>query len=171
MKKLVQLTLITAVVVLFGACQTEPKQLEISATESASKSEVKKTEILAENKSAVDMKVEGMVCAMGCAKFIEEKVADLDGIVLSEVDFVEGTAHFEFDKTALNSDEIKTFINEIHDGQYKASIADSEGAEEEIEDSEEEQMDSEDEETTISVREHVNISFPELFTYFLKRLR
>ncbi len=171
MKKLVQFTLVTLVVVLLGACQTEPKQVEISTAEVEAKSDIKKTAILAENKSSVDMKVEGMVCAMGCAKFIEEKVADLDGIVFSEVDFEEGMAHFEFDKTALNSDEIKTFINEIHEGQYKASIADVEELEEEIDEAVEEDDNTEAEESVISVRKHVNISFPELFTYFLKRLR
>ena len=66
-----------------------------------------KTEVLAENKESVQMKVDGMVCAMGCAKYIQEQVADLNGVVASNVNFEEGSAVFEFDKSVLSATEIE----------------------------------------------------------------
>lgn len=146
------------IVSLFFACNSGEADLKKKEIGGAP------VEILAENKTDVKMSVEGMVCAMGCAKFIEDKVASLEGIVESSVDFEEGTAYFEFDKTALSSEQIEDFINSIHDGQYKAKITSLEKMEE--------QSSSEDsEESLSSVGERVNINFPQLFTYFIKRIR
>ena len=123
------------------------------------------SEILAENKASVDMKVDGMVCAMGCAKFIEEKVSELDGVVLSQVNFEEETAHFEFDKSNTSAAEIENFINDIHDGQYSAKITTK--SESNVE---EETETVEETKSVSSVSESLNFSFPELFTYFLRRI-
>ena len=132
---------------------------------------VEVTELVAENNASVDMKVEGMVCAMGCAKFIEDAVAGIDGIFLSEVNFEEGQAHFEFDENTISAQEIQETINSIHDGQYAATvlIADTPKEQEENEDK---NTSSEESEDLSSVHQSdLNISFPELFTYFLKTLR
>jgi len=161
-KYFLQIGLVAVITLAISSCSNEPKQVEISTEK------IEKTELLAENKKSVDMKVEGMVCAMGCAKYIEDKVAEVEGVVLSEVNFEEGIAHFEFDQSTVSSEEIESFINNIHDGQYKAKIAETsevEEVEEKVESAEEE------DETVASVRENIDISFPELFTYFLRRLR
>ena len=133
-----------------------------------------KTEVLAENKESVQMKVDGMVCAMGCAKYIQEQVADLNGVVASNVNFEEGSAVFEFDKSVLSATEIESFINEIHDGQYSATIADEEAGDEvekEIEVEVEEEEETEKKVDVASVSQNLNISLPKLFTYFLKALK
>lgn len=130
------------------------------------KKEFDPANVLAENKVEVDMKVEGMVCAMGCAKFIEDKVADLDGIVLSQVNFEEGIAHFELDQSVITPEEVERFIDDIHDGQYEAEIL----TEEEPLDTEEEVSEGDSDELT-QVNERFQISFPQLLGYFLKNLR
>tara|TARA_B100001109_G_scaffold255853_1_gene261659 strand:+ start:10980 stop:11474 length:495 start_codon:yes stop_codon:yes gene_type:complete len=132
-----------------------------------------KTEVLAENKESVQMKVDGMVCAMGCAKYIQEQVADLNGVVASNVNFEEGSAVFEFDKSVLSATEIESFINEIHDGQYSATIADEEAGDE-VEKEIEVEVEEEETEKKVdvaSVSQNLNISLPKLFTYFLKALK
>lgn len=161
-KHLIPILFSTLITIIIACNNTSPevKSIPISDKEGV----IPKIEILAENKVAVEMKVEGMVCAMGCAKFIEEKVAEVDGVASSKVDFEEGVAYFEFDKTVLKEDEIVSFINDIHDGQYKAKII------EEKEVTEEEEVSTEDEESITSVVEQFNFSFPELLTYFMKRL-
>lgn len=145
------------------------------STNKESKKEEKKVEVLAENKSAVKMEIDGMVCAMGCAKYIEDKVADLDGILSSKVDFEAGLADFEFDKSAMTAEEIQTFISEIHDGQYKATLVAEQEKEVKTEKVEVESTspskDSKKENPISSVREKLDINFPELLTYFLKQLR
>ncbi|MEQ8909013.1 MAG: cation transporter [Vicingaceae bacterium] len=160
-------TILVAGMALFSACDQK--------TETSEETIVNK-EVLAENKESVDMKVEGMVCAMGCAKFIEKEVGDLSGIVASKVDFEEGTAKFEFDKSVMSAEEIESFINDIHDGQYKASIVSAqsemeEPKEEEIKETEIENEKEEKESVAAVSQKLQNISFPKLFTYFLKSLR
>lgn len=156
--------------IAFVACNST----EQSKTEA--KEEIVKTEILAENKTEVKMEIEGMVCAMGCAKYIEDNVADLNGIVASKVDFESAVATFEFDKTAMSAEEIETFISEIHDGQYKAKILLGQEVETSTEEVEKEATEvkskaTEEESSISAVREKINFSFPELLTYFLKQLR
>jgi len=145
------------------------------STNKESKKEEKKVAVLAENKSAVKMEIDGMVCAMGCAKYIEDKVADLDGILSSKVDFEAGFADFEFDRSAMTAEEIQTFISEIHDGQYKATLVAEQEKEVKTEEVEGESTspskDSQKENPISSVREKLDINFPELLTYFLKQLR
>ncbi|MEX2379229.1 MAG: heavy metal-associated domain-containing protein, partial [Vicingaceae bacterium] len=125
----------------------------------------------------VKMEIEGMVCAMGCAKYIEDKVADLDGIVASKVDFKAGLASFEFDKTTMTAEEIQSFISEIHDGQYKAKVLSDQETELPAEEKEmetpaaEEPKVSKEENPISAVKEKINVNFPELLTYFLKQLR
>jgi mercuric ion binding protein len=121
-------------------------------------------EVLAENKVEVKMEVEGMTCAMGCAKFIQDKVGGMDGIVTSTVNFENKIATFEFDKSTTTPEAIQQFINNIHEGQYKAKTLTSDAT------IDSEASDKEDE-SVASVAERINISFPDLFTYFIKRIR
>lgn len=124
-------------------------------------------EAIAENKVETRMAIKGMVCAMGCAKFIEEKVADIDGIVSSEVDFETKEALFKFDDSSLTAEEIKDYISTIHDGQYSAEIIKEEKREKQ--DIPTEDIGEEDEDLG-SVHQKVNFSFPELFTFFLEQI-
>ncbi|MEQ8623379.1 MAG: heavy metal-associated domain-containing protein [Vicingaceae bacterium] len=160
-KSLKNFLLIGLVGLISFSCQNP----EETAAKVDTETESTKT-VLAENKASVDMKVEGMVCAMGCAKFIEEKVSKLDGVVLSEVNFEEESAHFEFDKTNTSALEIEKFINDIHDGQYSAKIATKTAPESK----EVKTTESDDKKSVGAVSESLNFSFPELFTYFLKRI-
>jgi copper chaperone CopZ len=167
--KVLSFALLFSVAFVFKSCQE-------AETEKATVA----TEVLAENKQEVDMKVEGMVCAMGCAKYIEKEVGEMNGVLASAVNYEEGTARFQFDKSVLSANDIEKFINDIHDGQYSATITveatsnnidsndDSslkEGKSNEMDEAEEEV-----EKEVVSLKENLNISFPKLFTYFLKAL-
>lgn len=118
----------------------------------------------------VDMKVEGMVCAMGCAKFIEDEVAGLDGVLSSSVDFETETAHFELDQNILSPAELEAFIDDIHDGQYQAEIVEAENKVE-IEEQDQEETVTSSEEEISAVHERFQITIPGLLSYFLKSLR
>lgn len=78
-----------------------------------------KTEIKAENVVVADFAIEGMVCAMGCAKTIEDEVLGMNGVTASSVDYETGKAHFEYDKTQLTEAELITKIESLADGQYQ----------------------------------------------------
>lgn len=163
-KVLVSLALVFSLGIVTSCGESDSSSNEVEVLK------VEKKEVLAENKAVVDMKVEGMVCAQGCAKFIEDKVAELDGVVLSSVNFASGEARFEFDKTITNSADIEKFIDEMHDGQYKAEIIDLNKPVENIEVKSESQK-TEAKKEVASVVERFQISIPELFSYFLHSLR
>lgn len=169
MKKSVLFSLIASVTLITScnAPASTENGVETTTTTTTTTEETVKKVVLAENKAEVKMKVEGMVCAMGCAKYIEEEVASLEGIALSKVNFEEGAATFEYDKTTMSPEKIADFINNIHDGQYKAKIAVNETPDIDVEGSS-----NENEESLGSVSERIdNISLPKLFTFLLKRLR
>ncbi len=79
------------------------------------------TEIAPENILVSDYQVDGMVCAMGCAKTIQDELLGMNGIAACSVNFEEGKAHIEFDKTQLSEQEIIAKIEGLAKGQYKIS--------------------------------------------------
>lgn len=79
------------------------------------------TEVASNEIKEVDYAVEGMVCAMGCAATIEKEVADIDGVIASDVNYEDEKAHFEFDPSKTSVEAIKAKIATIADGQYVLS--------------------------------------------------
>lgn len=78
--------------------------------------------IAAENLQTASFKIEGMTCAMGCAKTIEQKLTDLEGVEKATVDFDKKTATVSFDKTVLNQENLTKVVQETGDGKtYKVS--------------------------------------------------
>ncbi|MDR0229798.1 MAG: cation transporter [Flavobacteriaceae bacterium] len=63
--------------------------------------------------------IEGMTCALGCAKLIEGKLAGLDGVKEAKVDFETKTATVAFDDAKQNGESIKTTVEKIAQGIYK----------------------------------------------------
>ena len=45
--------------------------------------------------------IEGMTCAMGCAKTIEKKIAKMDGVKTAKVDFEKELAMVEYDEAMV----------------------------------------------------------------------
>lgn len=160
MKKVLSYGFAFSLILMLAACYSP-------STESTVQKEV--VEIAKDQIASVDLKVEGMVCAMGCAKFIEDKVAEMEGVTLSTVNFEEGLAHFEFDKSKLSEDDLAKYINEIHDGQYKATLVEDLQKAEENETEEESVSANSNEEIGAIHRFHFSI--PDLVGYFLKSLR
>ena len=66
--------------------------------------------------------IEGMTCAMGCAKTIEKKLAKMDGVQKVKVDFDKKEANVNFDAAVLTSDKLAIAIESTGDGNtYKVS--------------------------------------------------
>jgi len=153
MKNIAKISLIFFITFIV-ACGGEDKSNEEQETAT--------TEVSADNLIAADYKIDGMVCAMGCAKTIEDEIGDIEGVSVSSVDFESGKAHFEFDESKVSEDAIVSKINSLADGQYKAG--------EWVEESEEEE-----EVEASEVEDQVEVSFssieiPNLFTYLIKNL-
>lgn len=83
---------------------------------------VKKEVAAAVKPETATFHIEGMTCAIGCAKTIEEKLSKMDGVQKATVDFdkKEATVHFDLDK--LKSEDLVKAVETTGDGKtYKVS--------------------------------------------------
>ena len=78
--------------------------------------------IAAENVQTASFTIEGMTCAMGCAKTIEKELTNLNGVEKATVDFDKKTATVVFDKTVQNQQNLTKVVQSTGDGKtYKVS--------------------------------------------------
>jgi Cu+-exporting ATPase len=70
-------------------------------------------------RTSIDLKAGGMHCS-SCSMLIEMSVDDLPGVASASADYVKGTAHVEFDPSAVTVDEI---VAAIRDAGYTAEVA------------------------------------------------
>lgn len=162
MKHLVKVSLIFGVAFLIACGGGNQPQEELTENPTAA--------VSAENLIMADYKIDGMVCAMGCAKTIQDEIGELDGVTTSKVDFESGKAHFEFDGSKVSENDLVAKIGSIADGQYQASPWKNEQSLEENTTEMEATKESSEE-----VTDHVDVSFsaieiPNLFTYLIKNL-
>lgn len=106
--------------VFVGCKKAEDKSLEVVNKEKSAPKEHK--QIAAENLQTASFTIDGMTCAVGCAKTIEEELANLDGVEKATVDFDKKTATVSFDKTIQNPESLTKVVQETGDGKtYKVS--------------------------------------------------
>jgi copper chaperone CopZ len=67
-----------------------------------------------------EFNIEGMTCAVGCAKTIEKKLATLEGVKSATVDFDKKLATVEFDENKLNTAALEETVSKAGE-QYKVS--------------------------------------------------
>lgn len=115
--------LITAAIaglVFVGCKKEEDKSLQVVNAEKSTPKEHKA--IAVENLQTASFTIDGMTCAVGCAKTIEEELANLDGVDKATVDFDKKTATVSFDKTIQNPESLTKVVQETGDGKtYKVS--------------------------------------------------
>jgi mercuric ion binding protein len=104
--------------VLVSCKKEEDKNLANIKSENTAPKEHKA--IAAENVQTSSFKIEGMTCAMGCAKTIEKELSNLDGVEKATVDFEKKTATVVFDKTVQNQENLTKTVQATGDGKtYK----------------------------------------------------
>jgi len=107
--------------ILFVGCKE--KSNEINLKESAKiGAPVAKKEIAAANLQTASFSVEGMTCAVGCAKTIQEDLTELEGVQKATVDFETKMATVSFDKTVQTPEKLTKVVEAAADGKtYKVS--------------------------------------------------
>lgn len=114
-----------AFVALLGACsltscKKENKEGEVTApVESATEmtASTPSNEVVGTIEKAT-FQIEGMTCALGCAKMIEGKLAALDGVTEASVDFENKTATVAFDDAKQNAGSITEVVQKLAKGAY-----------------------------------------------------
>ncbi len=110
---------VTLASLLFVGCKDKASDAVSDTETSAPK--VKK-EITAANLQTATFSIEGMTCAIGCAKTIEKELSGLEGIQNATIDFEKKSAIVAFDKSILKSETITKVVENTGDGKtYKVS--------------------------------------------------
>ncbi|SHG87808.1 heavy-metal-associated domain-containing protein [Winogradskyella jejuensis] len=99
--------------------------LVVIACKNNSEPEVKTVEIAKkETKQALDpnatyakveFNIEGMTCAVGCAKTIEKKMAKMEGVKMAKVDFDKKLAMVEYDEAKVSPNSLKEAVGKVSD--------------------------------------------------------
>lgn len=63
----------------------------------------------------VEFGIEGMTCAMGCAKAIEKKMAKMEGVKSAKVDFDKRLAMVEYDEAKVTPASLEETVTKVAD--------------------------------------------------------
>jgi len=103
--------------ILFTGCKENASKPPVTASNEAAKKEV-----AAVNPETASFKIDGMVCPDGCAKMIEKKLGEVDGVQNAKVNFETKTATVNFDLDKVTSEDLVKTVETSGDGKtYKVS--------------------------------------------------
>ncbi len=106
---------------MFVGCKEKTSE-NVSESATETNAPQAKKEIAAANLQTASFTIEGMTCAIGCAKTIEEELNGLDGVETATVDFEKKLATVSFDKTILTPESLTKVVEATADGKtYKVS--------------------------------------------------
>ena len=139
------------------------KEVKISVTEKISDDGVAK--------NTASIGIEGMTCAVGCAKRIESKLNQTDGILAAKVLFDDKLAKIEFDDSKISEQEMVKLIEEMGDYavnniEVEKTVVKSANTSDTLEN-----KGSKKAERNVEQVSHRNISFPNIFDVFTRLYR
>ena len=104
------------------SCKKEADTKEVTAEKEVGAPK-KEVVIAAENVQTASFEIEGMTCAMGCAKTIEEELGAMERVQKATVDFDSKKATVIYDKTIQNQDNLTKVVEATADGKtYKVVL-------------------------------------------------
>ncbi len=109
------LTLLFAIL-LFTGCKEKTTETTTTSSTETSAPKAKK-EIAAANLQKASFTIEGMTCAIGCAKTIQEELSGLEGVQTATVDFEKKLATVSFDKTKQTPESLTKIVQATGDGK------------------------------------------------------
>lgn len=106
---------------LFVSCKEKSKDAAVATAKITIAPKVKK-QIVTANLQTASFTIEGMTCAMGCAKNIEQELSGLDGVQKATVDFDKKLGTVTYDKTMQTPENLTKVVQGTGDGAtYKVS--------------------------------------------------
>ena len=94
----------------FGLISCKNNEAEVVTVDIAETEKVPKLNPNATYAKA-EFKIEGMTCAMGCAKTIEKKMAKMDGVKSAKVDFERELAMVEYDEAMVTPNKLEEAVS------------------------------------------------------------
>ena len=116
MKTLKNILAIALISVSVIACKSD-KEPEIKTVETTSEINTNAAKKLNPNATyaKAEFGIEGMTCAMGCAKTIEKKMAKMDGVKSAKVDFEKEIAMVEYDEAMVTPKTLEEAVAKAGD--------------------------------------------------------
>ncbi|AXG74103.1 cation transporter [Flavobacterium arcticum] len=115
------ISLFAVVALLSVSCKNTAKEAPVEGENEAPVIENTTGEETVANLETTTFNIDGMTCAIGCAKVIENKLAGLDGVQEAKVDFDNKTATVSFDAGKQTPEALVETVEHIADGAYKVS--------------------------------------------------
>ena len=120
MKILKNILVVVLISIIFTACKSEIKPeiktVDVKTNQETTKKELDPNAIYAKAEFTID----GMTCEIGCAKTIEKKIANMDGVKTVTVDFDRRLAMVEYDEAMVNHKSLEATVTKTAD-IYKVS--------------------------------------------------
>lgn len=113
MKNIKKVLLVAIIAMTAFSCKNEA-QPEVMTVETA----VEETESTVDANATyakAEFKIEGMTCAMGCAKTIENKMAKMEGVKSAKVDFDRELAMVEYDEAKVTPASLEGTVTSVAD--------------------------------------------------------
>lgn len=112
--KMIKHILILAMIATFAfSCKNDAKA-EVKTVEHAANEAVAKLDPNATYAKA-EFTIEGMTCAIGCAATIEKKIAKMEGVKSSKVDFDKKLAMVEYDEAKVTPESLTKTVVSVAD--------------------------------------------------------
>lgn len=111
MKTFKNICTVAIMVLVFHSCKNE-SQPEIKTVE-VEKKDVSKDLDPNAVYAKVEFGIDGMTCAMGCAKSIEKKMAKMDGVKSAKVDFDKRMAMVEYDESKVTPESLEETVVKV----------------------------------------------------------
>lgn len=115
MKTIKNILTIAIITIAIFSCKNET-QPEVKTVDTAT--EVKTTKVELDPNATyakAEFKIEGMTCAMGCAKVIEKKMARMEGVKSATVDFDRQLAMVEYDEAKVSPTSLENTVTGVAD--------------------------------------------------------
>ena len=115
MKTFKNICIVVIMVFAFASCKND-KQPEVKTVDvEVTKKDVSKTLDPNATYAKVEFGIEGMTCAMGCAKTIEKKMAKMEGVKSAKVDFDKRLAMVEYDEAKVTPKSLEETVTGVAD--------------------------------------------------------
>lgn len=109
-----------ASLLLFSCKDTASKPVTVASTEATPTTP--KAPAVPVKPETASFRIDGMSCAIGCAKTIETKLSKMDGVQKATVDFDKKQATVDFDASVLTPELLTKAVETTGDGEtYKVS--------------------------------------------------
>jgi Cu+-exporting ATPase len=115
MKIFKTISIVAIVALVFTSCKNESEPEVKTVDVEVAKKDVAKTLDPNATYAKVEFGIDGMTCAMGCAKTIEKKMAKMEGVKSAKVDFDARLAMVEYDEAKVTPKSLEEAVGKVSD--------------------------------------------------------